>query len=201
MEIPLNVDVHCPDGRCGLSTYIIINPTTEKVTHLVVREQWPSRIERLVPVDWIAISTRDVIVLSKEREMFTQLDPFFQTDFVQRDVPHFATDPKLTLLWPYVVPAKRIVTVSHRQIPAGKLAIRRGARVRATDGRVGVVNELMVDPESGTITHLILKEGHAWGKKLVTIPVAQIEQIEEKVIQLKLSKKEVAALPSIPAKR
>jgi len=198
MEIPLNVDVHCVDGRCGRSTYIIINPTTEKVTHLVVREQWPSRIERLVPVKWISISTRDVIVLTKEREQFTQLDLFFQTDFVQRDVPHFATDPKLTLVWPYVVPAKRIVSVSHRQIPAGKLAIRRGAVVRATDGRVGVVNQLMVNPEGGNITHLILQDGHVWGKKLVTIPVAQIERIEEKVIQLKLNKKEVEALPSVP---
>ncbi|MCP5098832.1 MAG: PRC-barrel domain containing protein [Chloroflexi bacterium] len=201
MDIPLNADVHCPDGRCGRSTFIIVNPTTETVTHLVVREQWPSRIERLVPVDWISVSTRDVIVLTKEREKFAQLDPFFLTDFVQRDVPHFATDPKLTLLWPYVVPAKRIVSVGHRQIPAGKLAIRRGARVQATDGRVGVVNELMVDPESGNITHLILQDGHVWGKKLITIPVAQIEHIEEKVIQLKLDKKGVEALPAIPAKR
>ena len=39
MDIPLNVDVHCPDGRCGRSTHIIINPATEQVTHLVVKEQ------------------------------------------------------------------------------------------------------------------------------------------------------------------
>ena len=35
MDIPLNVEVHCPDGRCGRSTYIIINPTTEQVTERV----------------------------------------------------------------------------------------------------------------------------------------------------------------------
>jgi hypothetical protein len=50
MDLPLNVDVHCLDGRCGRSTYVIINPATDQVTHLVVREQWPSRTERMVPV-------------------------------------------------------------------------------------------------------------------------------------------------------
>ena len=46
MEIPLNVDVHCSDGHCGRSTYIILNPTTEQVTHLVVKQKQPPAVGR-----------------------------------------------------------------------------------------------------------------------------------------------------------
>ena len=35
MELPLGVEVHCTDGRCGRSTYIILNPAIDQVTHLV----------------------------------------------------------------------------------------------------------------------------------------------------------------------
>ena len=198
MDIPLNVDVHCSDGRCGRSTYIIMNPTTEQLTHLVVKEQWPSRTERIVPVDWISVTTRAIIVLNHSRDQFTQLEPFTQTDFIQRDVPHFSTDPKLTMLWPFVTPAKRVVEDVYRQIPLGELAVRRGAKVRASDGRVGEVDEFMVDPESGHITHLVLREGLPWDKKYVNIPVSEIERIEEGTVHLKMDKEGIRALPTIP---
>jgi len=201
MEIPLNADVHCPDGRCGRSSYLILNPTTEQLTHLVVKEQWPSRTERLVPVDWVAVTTRDVIVLKKSREEFTQLNPFTQTDFVYRDVPHLPSDPKVTMFWPYVMPGKRIVDQEVRRIPPGELALRRGARVQATDGRVGQIDELLVDPQDEHITHLVLREGHLWGEKVVTIPIAQIDHIEEKVVYLKVNKKSIEKMPAISVKR
>jgi sporulation protein YlmC with PRC-barrel domain len=197
MDIPLNVEVHCPDGSCGRSTYIIINPATDQITHLVIREQWPSQTERLVPIDWVAVTTRDVIVLKHSRAQFTLLDPFNQTDFIQRDVPQYATDPKLTLIWPYVVPATRIVEDDSRQIPPGELAVRRGAKVRATDGRVGQVDEFLVDPETGHITHLVLREGLPWDKKHVNVPVSEIDRIEENTVYLKLDKKGVGELPFI----
>lgn len=200
MDIPLNVDVHCPDGRCGRSTHIILNPATEKISHLVVREQWPSRMERIVPIGWVAATTREVIVLNHTREQFTQLQSFNQTDFVQRDVPQHATDPMLTLVWPYTVPAKRIVEDPHRTIPPEELAVRRGAKVQATDGRIGQVDQFLIDPDSGYISHLILREGLPWDKKHIAIPITDIERIEENIVYLKLDKASIKALPTVPLK-
>jgi sporulation protein YlmC with PRC-barrel domain len=197
MEFPLSVDVHCADGRCGRSTYIVLNPTTEQVTHVVVKERQPSRLERLVPVKLVANTAAEVIVLNCTKAEFAALEPFRKTDFIYGDLPHHATDPSLTAIWPYTVPAKRVVDDRVRSIPPGELAVRRGARVRAIDGRIGRVDEFLVDPETGHITHLCLREGHLWGDKLVCIPVSEIEQIEEKVVQLKIDKAAVRALPSI----
>lgn len=201
MKFPLNVDVHCSDGRYGRSTRIILNPANEKITHVVVKAQKAPHGERLIPVRWIKETTPDLILLSHSKEEVNTLELFNQTDFVQRDVPRYATDPKLTLLWPYVVPAKQIVSDKYEQIPPGELAVRRGARVRALNGDIGQVDEFVVNPETGYITHLVLREGPLWDKKHVTIPVSEIARIEENTVYLKLKKAEIKALPSIPIRR
>jgi sporulation protein YlmC with PRC-barrel domain len=201
MDLPLDVEVHCSDGRHGRSTHVILNPATEKITHLVVRERRPSRVARLVPVSWIANSTPDVILLNQPKEAFDQLEPFSQTDFIYKDVPHYATDPKVTFMWPYVVPARRMVEATHRRVAPGELVVRRGAKVRATDGRVGKVDEFIVDASDGTITHLVLRERYLLSQREVAVPLSHISLIEEGVIHLGLSKKEVEALPAISVRR
>lgn len=201
MELPLNAEVHCTDGRCGRSSYIVLNPATEQITHIVVKERQPSRVERLVPAVLVRDTAAEVILLDCSLEEFSALEPFNQTEFVYGDLPHHATDPSLTLLWPYAVPAKRIVDERIRPIPPGELAIRRGARVEASDGRVGRVDLLLVDPDTGDITHLCLREGRRGEGKSVCIPVAEIERIEEKVVHLRIDKEAVASLPSFPVKR
>jgi sporulation protein YlmC with PRC-barrel domain len=201
MEIPLNVEVHCTDGHCGRSTHIILNPVTEQVSHLVVNPKQSSAAERLVSVKLVANTAAEVILLNCTKEEFSKLEPFNQPDFIYTDLPQHASGPNLTLLWPYVAPVKRIVDDKVRRIPPGELAVRRGTRVRATDGRVGRVDEFIVGPVSGNITHLVLREGNLLSQKTITIPVSQIDRIEEKVVYLKVDKKTIASMSSVPVKR
>ena len=197
MEFPLNAEVHCTDGRAGRSTYIIVDPATEKVTHVVVRERQPSRGERLVPVKLVTNTAAELILLNTTLEQFSKLELFNQTHFIHGDLPHHATDPALTLLWPHATSAVRTVGDRVRAIPPGELAVRRGASVRATDGRIGRVDQFLVDPDSGNITHLCLREGHLWEGKQVCIPVSAIDRIRERVVHLNIDKDAVSALPSV----
>jgi sporulation protein YlmC with PRC-barrel domain len=79
--------------------------------------------------------------------------------------------------------------------------VRRGARVEATDGHVGRVDEFLIDPESEHITHLVMREGHLWGQRDVTIPISKVDRMEEDTVYLKLDKGSVEALPTIPVRR
>jgi sporulation protein YlmC with PRC-barrel domain len=98
-------------------------------------------------------------------------------------------------------PESEVLPVRHKLTPAGELAVRQGARVEATDGRVGRVDEFLMDPQNDHITHLVLREGHLWGQKEVTIPVSEIERIEEDVVHLKIDKRKIEALPAVPVQR
>ncbi len=193
VNFPLNADVHCRDGRLGTSTYIVLNPITQQVTHVVVKlKQAPSQ-ELMVPVRRIRETTPDLILLECNKDELDDLAPFVITDFLMADIPHYTSDPKMTALWPYVNPARRIMSDTHVTLAAQELAVHRGTRVRATDGRIGQVSEFLIDPESDSVTHLILREGLPWDRKYITIPVSEIDRIEEDIVHLNLDKKAVRA--------
>jgi sporulation protein YlmC with PRC-barrel domain len=199
MDVPLNSRVHCVDGECGRSTYVIMDPVSRQVTHLVVKEKGPAAAERVVPIGWVTEATHDLIRLRCTKEQLDKMDLFFEKHYLREPLPDFEHLEGRNLLLPFRIPnVMKTVQVETRHIPAGEMAVHRGATVEATDGRVGQVDEFLVDPENSHITHLILHEGHLWGQKDVTIPVSEIDRVEEDTVHLKLSKRGIEALPFIP---
>lgn len=201
MDIPINVKVSSEKEAVGRSTCIIINPVNHKATHVVVRMEAFPHIERLVPIDLIEKSTPDLIQLKCKREELNQMQPFVEYKFLSGD----ETDQEYTVasyrLWPYAIPIDEPIPVEYEQIPAGEIAFHRGSQVEATDGTVGQIDEFLIDPKSEQITHIILREGHLWGKKEITIPISAIDHIGEDVIYLKLDRRAIEALPRIAARR
>ncbi len=86
-------------------------------------------------------------------------------------------------------------------MPPGELAVYRGMDVSTAEGKVGQVDELVVDPDSGEITHLLMREGHLWGKKDVAVPVSAIDTVEADEVYLNIDKEAVGALPAVPVRR
>ena len=196
IEIPVNAEVRASDGPYGRSVCLIVEPLREKVTHLVVQEDAYPQTQRLVPINLVEVVSSGHVNLKCTAAQLNQMDNFVDTEFIP-------SDPALgpLLVWPYVEPAIGPILIEHEKVPAGEVAVRRGSRVHATDGLVGRVDELMLDRASGKITHLVLREGHLWGQKDVSIPVSKIRSLDPDGIQLELSKKEIEALPEIPIRR
>ncbi len=71
------------------------------------------------------------------------------------------------------------------------------AEVRCADGAVGRVDEFLLDPSSGNITHLVMRKGHLWGKRDVSIPVSAIREAHDDAVFLALNKQQVGTLPAI----
>jgi sporulation protein YlmC with PRC-barrel domain len=200
MDIPIGVAVQCVDSLAGQSTCIIVNPAMMHVTHVVVKAD-DNGIEHLVPLTLIIESSRQEIKLRCTKGEFDQLTPLVQTEYIQPSRPYENYDSSQYLLWPYATPNLTTIPLEHTMIPPEDLAVKRGARVDASDGTVGRVNEFLVNPVNGHISHLILEEGSFWNKKHVTIPVADIERIEEDVVYIKLDRQSIEALPAIPVQR
>ena len=198
MKIPLDARVQCTDGPGGRVVQVIVNPITRKMTHVVVEEKKSPQVERLVPLRSIVETGDELIYLGCSLQELGQMTPLIESEFLWAEIPGF-DEAYPYLLHPYVIPG-RLMT-KQQSLPPGELGIRRGTRVHATDGKVGWVDEFVTIPTNGEITHLLLREGHLWGCKEVTIPVSAIERIEERAVYLKLDKRGVQALPSVPVKR
>lgn len=201
MDIPVNAEVYCTDGKCGRSTYLIVHPETQEITHVVVKESHSPHQQRLIPAGWIQGATPSRIDLGCTQNKLSRMDPFIETRFVKVKVPE-AVGYGYMYAWPYdYVPVEETIPVHEEMLPPGEVAIHKGARVNAEDGHIGTVDELLVDPNTHKISHLVLRKGHLWGQRDVVIPVNQIDHIEEDVVYLKLDKQAVAALPAEPVRR
>lgn len=201
MDIPIDAQVQCVDGADGRSTAVILNPVTRRVTHVVVKQDSFPWLERLVPVEMVAETSPDQIYLNCNHQELHELESFVETEFVAGDFPYEPYDLGQYHVWPYIVPEDESVPVEHERVPPGELAVRRGNQVRATDGDVGWVDEFLVDRDTEQITHIVLREGHLWGRKDVLVPVSEIGQIDEDRVYLTLNKEEIANLPTIPLRR
>jgi sporulation protein YlmC with PRC-barrel domain len=127
------------------------------------------------------------------------MELYSDSRYVNFEVPQFSFHDEY-VFEPYVA-LETEVLVEEQKIPPGELAISRGNEVHASDGRIGTADEFVVDRGTGDITHLVLREGHLWEKRDITIPVSQIRKSGDNEIYLKLSKKEIAKLPSVPVFR
>jgi len=209
MEIPLNAQVECTDGVCGHSVYVLVDPLVDKVISLVVKETSSPNTEYIVPVDVISATIADTIQLRCSKAELEKMNPFVQTEYIAEKLPDrdfmyaggvYGMGSYYYL--PYVTPEVTVqVPVEHRQIPLGELAIQRGTRVEATDGYVGKVDEFVVNPKNSHITHVVMREGHLWGKKDVIIPISAMGETSEDTVVLKLDKHQVESLPTFPVNR
>ncbi len=201
IDLPTKAEVHCSDGVAGRSTYVIVNPINRQMTHLVVKSLLPPFHEYLVPVDQVEETTPDLIRLKCTRNDLSMMEPFEYEEYIRTEMPDY-------LSWPYVLPmglypeeVVKYIPVKRQNIALGEVAVRRGARVEATDGYVGLVDELLINSNNMQVTHLVLLERHIFKNREITIPVSQIDRVYEDTVYLKLDRQSVEQLPTTPIQR
>ena len=195
MDMHLNAHVECSDGKVGRLENIILNPKTERVTYLVVRGNDLQNTERLVPEKVVKEATHDTVFLSINKKKFEGMKNFIQEEYIPSNITLYMAEQAG---WDMGTPAA--VFVEREAVPAGGLIVHKGAKVFATDGHAGKVDDFLVEKKTGRITHLIMLEGHLWGKKDVSIPVNQIDRYEDGNVYLTIDKSSVEDLPVIDTK-
>jgi len=201
-NIPLNATVQCSDKPCGKSTNVVVNPVAKKVTHVVVQDKkLPNNPTRLVPISKVASTTPTEITLSCTWDEVSHMPPFMVTHFVQESGSGMAYASGEAYTSQYAIDDTAYDSVTDAEVPVGELSVYSGMEVEATDGKVGKLDALVLDPDSGEITHIQMREGHMWGKKDVTIPFADIDFTDGDTVYLNLDKKAVKSLPAVKVKR
>ena len=199
-HIPVDATVECSDGRAGFIDTVIMDPVRRKITHIVV--QTDKDTDRIVPLELVTKTQGDTVFLQCTIAELSEMPIFTETHYLKVEDPDYSRyqsgvyqHPYVTNIWDEEEP------VALEQVPAGEMAIHRGTKVTATDGNVGVLEEFVIDERSGYLTHFILRKGHLWGQRDITIPLSAIDHTEGDVLFLKLSKEDIDGLPSVKVKR
>lgn len=197
----MRAEVQCSDGIAGLSTYVIVNPIDHQVTHLVVKSIRPSAQEYVVPVDEVEETKPNLIKLKCSRNEIEKMEPFEVEEYICTKHPEYMNLPYRLPSQVLINEVIEYVPVKNQYIPQGEITVWRGAKVEATDGYVGLVDELLINSNNMQATHLVLRERHIFQQKEITIPVSQIERVSEDIIYLKLDRQSIEKLPTTPMQR
>jgi len=190
-EFTLGARASCPDGFCGVVSGTIVDPAARAVTHLVIEPE-NGAVARLVPIDLVE-GTADDVRLRCALDEFGRLDP---AEKVLGDTWSGAGDYSSSGLGQ----GRRRPLVVEHAVPLGETEVERHQSVHAVDGEIGQVEGVMVNPADEKVTHILLQEGHLWGRKQVAIPVSAVASIEDG-IRLNITKRQVEDLPPLGQSR
>ena len=204
MPFRIGADASCTDGACGQVSRIIVNPVAREVTHLVVDPKHRNGPGRLVPADLVDAATGQIRLHCSLAE-FQALRPAEETESVPGLDPTEHAHARVQkqhgvggIVWsvrdPDAPQAPQEVTVDY--VPEGAVEVHRELTVCATDGDIGQVQGLVVDP-GHQVTHLLLQQGHMRGRKEVAIPIGAVTKIGTLLIHLSLTKHQVKDLPPV----
>lgn len=191
-EFTIGAQAHCSDGPGGKVIRIVIDPATRTVTHLAIepRDHWAPA--RLVPLNLVDTTDGEIRLRCTLAE-FGHLDTAEEIQMVDDIAP--ADMGPADLATPLGVAQPMEVTVED-VVPLGETELRHGEYVHAVDGEIGEVQGVIVDRGDHRVTHVLLKEGHLWGRKEVAIPVSAVTDVTDGIV-LNLTKKQVEDLPPL----
>jgi sporulation protein YlmC with PRC-barrel domain len=193
------------DGDGGQVDALIVDPLTRRVTHLVINDEHvaPRRLAPLSLVESARPGEVRVDATLAELEALPAFDePAYHRPEVPGELGELELDPGFYFLEPYATPVDGWLLAEHERIPKDEVAIRRGAEVVASDQtHVGHVDEFLVDPSDGQVTHVVVRTGHLFKKQDVVVPVRKASRFDDDLVRLDLSVAEIDALPRVAVKR
>jgi sporulation protein YlmC with PRC-barrel domain len=191
------------DGYRGEVLAVVVDPAARTVTHLVVEPEGRQGLARLVPLDLVDLAgaSPETIRLGCTEAEFKNLPAAEETlaefvpgypDPVQLLPPGWRDAGGPTADGGAVLRIREQETVDI--LPSGEVEEHRGEHVHATDGDIGHLRALRIDPGSRQVTHVLIREGPVWDRKDVAIPAAQVAGFDDG-IRLSITRQQVRDLP------
>ena len=191
--------VYGDEGR-GEMLAVVVDPAARTVTHVVVEPAGRRGLARLVPLDLADFTQGQVRLRCTEAE-FENLDPAEETlaEFaLGYQVPVQLLPPGWRDAGGPTAEGSTIMRIPEKEtidiVPEGEVEERRGDPVHATDGDVGPLRAVRIDPGTHQVTHLLVSQGHLWAHKDVAIPFGDVAGFGDG-IRLSITRQQVRDLP------
>jgi len=214
----LGADVRCADGECGKLTSLVVGSADDVVTHLVVHGARKGATGKIVPLALVdtqfAGGASDDIRLRCTVAEYGGLDAAEATYSYPSDEGYEARPGGSPASWPTYAPPgvmgapglpadegapqEDTVDVVADKLP-GEQEVPRGEHAHATDGDIGHVQGIAVDPATGRVTSVLLRTGHLWGRRTVLIPRSAVAAVGADGFHLDITTGQVRDLPTADA--
>ncbi len=206
LSIRLGAPVKTREGRhVGNVDRVVVDPDGGRLTHVVVHAGGLLARDVVVPSEAVERASPDSLWLRLSAGDLQSLPDFVEAEYVpleSQDEPPIITwegapsyepravlVPAATLYDPPVKPYAPQIVEEHENIPYGTTEIVRGSRVQCTDGFLGTVQEVRVDPSSRRVDSFVVEpEG---GVERWVVPADAIQQASHTLVRLRVARCEL----------
>jgi uncharacterized protein YrrD len=169
----------------GTVEYVIIDPRTKAMTHIVIRKGQMFAQDKVIAFSLIDSTTEDRITLRAKAGDLEALPSFEVNHYVPLTPDEIGIDTSTGLAHPlFGYPPIVWNSYSTRNIPNNSVALRKGARVISSDDKyMGDVEQVFTDPNSPQATHFVISKGLLL-KERKLIPTTWVTDLAEDEVQL-----------------
>ncbi len=216
MQLKEGTHVFTADNQdVGQIDRVVIDPATEEVTHIIVRQGFLFTEDKVIPMDWVVSATDERVTLRSEMNNLDDLPDFEQTHYVsmpeeERRALGYPTSgyvspiygyPPYGAAWPAYSPAafgqhdQQYAARTEQNIPENTAALKNGARVMSSDEQhVGEIESVLVDSSSKQATHFVISQG-LFFKDRKLVPAAWVRTLMEDEVYLGVTARTLEQLP------
>jgi len=184
ITLVIGSDTRCADDKLpGELKHVVVDYTARAVTHIVVEPKGRVGLARLVPLDAITDASGGTIRLryteaefmnlTAAEESLAELTGYGEVELLPAGWSGADDEPIVD--GSTIPPIREIVTETRDFIPPGEEEESSGDHLHASDGDIGQLRAICLDPGTGQVTHVhALLKGHLLGHKEVAIPSGSV---------------------------
>ena len=204
MLLSIGAAIRCRDGVAGKLKYVVLDPESGEVTHLIVERGKLLRRDIVVPAAWIEAESEGEIVLNATADDLNKLPEYKEFDFIQPDTsyrPLSGHRVEDTRFWasPYdPVGNGRPWILRHVRVGVqdDEVVIQRGLPVHDRDRRpVGTIDHLVVDSKTHKVTHFVVRRGSLLDPEAHILPLERVSSVSEVGLRLNMTVEELDQAP------
>ena len=196
----IGAKVKCQDKHCGELAGIVVDPETQRMTGVIIKEGFLLPQNRVSPISQVQGAIGEEIYLSLRSDEF-DFYPEYRVEEYEEPAAGLAASPpsvpspqnfqQYGMVEPVVPMVKKLV---QKGIVPGQVVIKQGMAVRNFGGEIGKVERVIADSKSAAITHLVVRRGLIFSEQLM-VPISAVESIAEGNISVSCTSQEVELLP------
>lgn len=206
MQFTQNGSVVTADGKeAGHIAWVVIDPQTKEVTHLVIHRGFIFTNDKVVPIEQVTVGPEGQVGLQLESQQLADLPDFAETQYVPAVDSKGGDSPSTVFSYPPYpggAPllsnfAPKVLRETHLNIPQDSVPLKEGARVVSGDDKeVGHVEQVLTSPPGDHVTHFLISKGLLVKEKRL-IPAAWVDRLGEGEVHLAVKSSAVEKLPII----
>jgi uncharacterized protein YrrD len=208
-KVRIGSQVVGPDGQEQIGTVekVVISPQTREVTHLLVH-RGPLQLlhhDVMVPIASVSAVSEAAVQLSVLVETLNRMPAHDAAGYVdpatswpapegyRRDQVLFAL-PDRTGSLDQLLPRSQGRAQDTRTEAQKGVLIGTSTKVEASDGPIGVIDRVLLDPDSGRATHFVVRKGKFLAKHVI-VPADWASEITPEKVRLAVDREQLTALP------